>query len=467
MASKFSQLVVLTTALFVSASIHADTHRYQVRVDQELKQVYVKANLAGFVENIRSGSGQSVKSVRNPRSCDGTALKSRWGRLRIRGNNPCLQYEFRLSDGSPFGRRDYKPPSGVEVTAPADWLWLPAMGDTDKVRVEFELPENMHLSTPWKPLSESTYEFGKSPSSGRALIVIGDFAKRELSIPGATLRVSILPGVDAEKMMTWLKASSSDVALVAERFPVPFPQVIVVPVGPNPDGEAVPFGRVVRDGGESVHFFVNPAKPLAEYNGDWTATHEFSHLLLPYVHADEKWISEGLASYYQNVLLGRGGVYSEQNAWQRLHRSFERAKETGGDMSPNGTAHEAFWEARMMIYWSGAAIALMADVELRKQGQSLDSVLGRLRDCCLPSDKIWRGRELFDKLDELSNTSVFGNLYQRHANAPGIPDLSQLYQDLGIVPDGKQVVLLDQAKHRGIRVGILGKRENATQLRKQ
>ena len=47
--------------------------------------------------------------------------------------------------------------------------------------------------------------------------------------------------------------------------------------------------------------------------------------LLPYVVSGEKWISEGFASYYQNVLLARRGVYSESEVWQRLHRAFAQA----------------------------------------------------------------------------------------------------------------------------------------------
>ena len=79
-------------------------------------------------------------------------------------------------------------------------------------------------------------------------------------------------------------------------------------------GSAVPFGHVIRDGGEAVRFFVNDDKPLDKYLGDWTATHEFAHLLLPYIESKQKWISEGFASYYQNVLLARRGVYSEEEA---------------------------------------------------------------------------------------------------------------------------------------------------------
>lgn len=45
----------------------------------------------------------------------------------------------------------------------------------------------------------------------------------------------------------------------------------------------------------------------SELSRDWTATHELSHMLLPYVASRDRWLSESLASYYQNVLRARDG----------------------------------------------------------------------------------------------------------------------------------------------------------------
>ena len=63
---------------------------------------------------------------------------------------------------------------------------------------------------------------------------------------------------------------------------------------------------------------MDPDRPLDDLRTDWTATHEFSHLLLPYVSRRDRWLSEGLASYYQNVLRARDGRLSETDAWRKL-----------------------------------------------------------------------------------------------------------------------------------------------------
>ena len=448
-------------ALLTSCSFNAvaATHEYAIRFDESLETVFVRARLDGYVDSLRTDSQQSSRSARSARHCGGRGLRYRWGRLGVDQENACIRYSFALKDSNPFGRRPFTMPKGLNISSPSDWLYLPKLGSGDSVRVTVTLPDATSFSTPWPHKDGNTFEFGQSPGSGKGLLVVGDFIRDDIEIPGATLRVAILPGAQRGKVLEWLEAASMDVALVSGHFPNPSPQVLVIPASNNPNGEAVPFGRVVRDRGESVHFFINPSKPQKEYLGDWTATHEFAHLLLPYIHSDEKWISEGFASYHQNVLLGRAGVYSEQDAWRRLHRSFSKARKSGGDMSPNSTAHESFWEARMMIYWSGAAIALLADVELRKQGQSLNEVLGKLRDCCLPGDRIWRGRELFQKLDELSDTGIFMSLYDRYADTQGMPNLDGLYQDLGIIPQStNQVTLDDKAPHADIRKSIAGPR---------
>ena len=47
-------------------------------------------------------------------------------------------------------------------------------------------------------------------------------------------------------------------------------------------------------------------------------------------------------------------------------------------------------------------MALAADVQLRSGSggaQSLDTVLGELGRCCLPSGRTWTARELFTRLD--------------------------------------------------------------------
>jgi predicted metalloprotease with PDZ domain len=111
----------------------------------------------------------------------------------------------------------------------------------------------------------------------------------------------------------------------------------------------------------------------------------------------------------------------------------------------------------MKVYWSGAALALMADVALRRRsggGDSLDTVLGELHRCCLPSARTWSGIDLFGKLDEFLDEPVFMPLYRSYANASAFPDARPLLAQLGVLIEDGQVRLDDSATLAALRIGI-------------
>ncbi len=295
----------------------------------------------------------------------------------------------------------------------------------------------------------------------------GDSLVTSAQIPGATLRITVREPIDDDKateIVEWLRTASSDVSLAYGRFPIPATSVVVIPTGRGRWGgdAAVSFGRVVRVGGEKVEFFVNADRPIEEFYKDWTATHEFSHLMLPYVSSRHKWISEGFASYYQNILMARAGRYTAREAWQKLHDGFERGRDSRPELSPNQAAASGVRRARMKIYWSGAALALLADIELRERSggtESLDVVLDRLQVCCLPSRRTWSGPQLFSKLDSLIEEPVFMPLYRRHADTAGFPDVRQALARLGVRTIGGDVRLRDNAELTEIRIAISGRDE--------
>lgn len=251
-----------------------------------------------------------------------------------------------------------------------------------------------------------------------------------IEIPGATLDLEIRGSVDHEntdKLERWVRESANQIVLAYGRFPVPAPRVIVIPSESSRRGSdsPVPFGRVTRSDGETVELYVDVERPLADLSSDWTATHEFSHLLLPRISWRHKWISEGFASYYQNVLMARAGNYTTDQAIEKLTQGFGRGRGSRPELSMNEAAQEGVRQARYKIYWSGAAIALLADVGLRERSggsESLDVVLDRFQRCCLPSQRRWSGPELFTKFDSLIDEPVFMPLYRQHADTAGFPD---------------------------------------------
>jgi predicted metalloprotease with PDZ domain len=257
---------------------------------------------------------------------------------------------------------------------------------------------------------------------------------------GLMLDVVFTESLAAEKerdIRKWVDDVSGSVASVYGRFPNPEAKVVIKPASfrRRLSDSPVPFGRVTRWDGETIELQIDASRPIEEFYADWTATHEFSHLMLPYLNKEGRWISEGFATYYQNVLMARSGNYTPEFAWQRLTDGFARGRNSRPDLSPNQAADIGVRSARMKIYWSGAAIALMADVELRRRSagkESLDSVLGELQLCCLPSARTWSGRRLFERLDSFIDEPLFIPLYRRYAKTTGYPDPALLLRKLGV-----------------------------------
>jgi len=251
-----------------------------------------------------------------------------------------------------------------------------------------------------------------------------------IEAPGATIRIEFESSVDegtARAIIDWIEHVADQVSLPYGRFPVVSPRVLIIPSRSSPwsDSSPVPFGRVTRRGGETVELYVDIDRPIKDMYADWTATHEFSHLLLPRISWRQKWIAEGFASYYQNVLMARAGRYTQDEAIRKLSEGFGRGRNSRPELSPNQAAEEGVRQARYKIYWSGAAIALLADLQLRERSggtESLDSVLGRFQQCCLSSRNYWSGTRFFVKLDSLIDKPVFMPLYRQHADTAGFPD---------------------------------------------
>ncbi|HNP63124.1 MAG TPA: hypothetical protein PKH39_04265 [Woeseiaceae bacterium] len=290
----------------------------------------------------------------------------------------------------------------------------------------------------------------------------GDVIHAQQEVAGATLTIEIRQPVDdekAEKLIEWLCDTARLVNQAYGRFPNPAPRIVVIPSARNSrDGDkAVIFGRVTRRGQETVELFINADRPIDEFYSDWTATHEFSHLMLPLLSQRYRWISEGFASYYQNILMSRSGRYTPELAWQHIGDGFGRGEASRPELTLNEAATSGIRDARMKIYWSGAAIALLADIQLRQRSegrQSLDSVLGQLQQCCLPSSRRWSGVRLFEKLDSFLDEPVFMPLYRQFADTRGFPDMQPVLQSLGIRLGSIEAALDNQQPLSSIRRAI-------------
>ena len=380
-------------------------------------------------------------------------------------DDACVSWRVNLKQATE--QKDYRLAlrlDGSIITDGSLWFWRD--DERRPILVEVVLPRGLSISTPWKEHAtphESTrgntvFRPNPTPASWSSRIAIGDFRVQRIPVAGTELRLATIGRLKArqhETISAWIKETADAVASVYGRFPRQAPQILVIPIGQR--GQAVPWAHVIRGGGIAAEFFIDETRSLESFREDWTATHELSHMLLPYVTRNDRWLSEGLASYYQNVLRARDGRLSEQQAWQKLHSGFERGRAgtSGGSLA---RATRSGWKSTMRVYWSGAAIMLKADSELRLLSggrQSLDSALAALQECCFDRERAWHARELFSELDRITGTSVFTDLYREHVMDDEFPDVEYTFEQLGLVLRSESIRFDPEAPWGRIRYYIM------------
>ncbi len=458
------RLAVLSLGLLWVAA-PSSAHEYVVEVDNSARLLKVRATFDEPVK-VALGSRRAARYVRQLRRCDSDeSLRLRRGRVQT--SERCLQYSVTLNKSANDSRTRERYANVRDiVTNPDNWLMLPNDEDT-LIRVAFVLPKGVNVSVPWQPLEDvafaqpvlaalknsSTtrlegYAFRHREISSNAITAFGRFQRINIPVSGGELRVALLRTkhkTAADKLKHWLSDAAYNVSQAHGKFPMRSTQVVVVPVNDRA-AEPVPFGHVIRNGGEAVQFFVDTDWSVDSFLSDWTATHEFSHLLMPYV--GDRWVSEGFASYYQNVLMARGEVYSPSKAWRKLYEGYGRGRMSAPGMSPRSASMRN--GGLMKVYWSGAAIALMGDVQLRElsdNAESLDTAMRKVRLCCLPSRKAYRDIEFLELLDSKTNYTVFTDLYRDYANSAGFPDVRELFRRMGIRTGGEVTLVNAELAH--------------------
>jgi hypothetical protein len=233
-------------------------------------------------------------------------------------------------------------------------------------------------------------------------------------------------------LQQWAQEAATTLLTASERFPLPRIRTVVRETDSR-DPSPVPWGQTLRRDGVSVLLYVRPDATFEQLRDDWTAVHEFSHLMHPYLGREGRWMAEGLASYYQNVLRARAALMPPDQAWRRLDAGFER-----GRRAPTGVALSSARGrgATMRIYWAGAAYWLQTDLALRERGSSLDAVLAAYARCCLSDRSESTPLAFAQALDRIDGHDLFVRLYHQYAAATEFPDLTTAYRTLGLSGSG-------------------------------
>lgn len=431
-------LTILSVLLFSVTSLSATAFQtdYQIKVSQSLAHFDVKICFDEYVPDaLYNGAWNDNRWLQSAVDAKGRSLKVRDNKMRLKGVKPheCIRYQALLSTDHERRPSNYR--AGKDMIFSNNmWLWQPKnLSVKDQVTLNFKLPKGNHISTPWTPVGAANqttiFRLTPTPYDWDSRSAIGQFNIEPVKVGNQTLLVAALnsKGKRKQEYIDWIKQAAGAIAGINGDYPIDNAQILITPTGAK--REAVPWGEVQRGGSTSAHFFVDSFRPIQEFKDDWTAAHELSHMLVPFIDRDELWLSEGIASYYQNVARAKASMISTETSWQKLLAGFSRGTKAAKKESLSNSS------SIMQMYWGGAAMYLMADVELRKQSnnrQNLGTVLQQFNRCCRPSTQRWGGLELMQKFDELSGSKIFSGLYQSEAQQRRFPDIMPVLNSMGI-----------------------------------
>ena len=459
--------LLLLAALPASAAMV--DYRFAFDPDPGALRARVCTAAGAAVRTFGAGDDAAPKFVSEVARTSGAAVEQQDGSFRARDwkAGECLTYRVDLEAVAAERGLDRGAKVGGDYLSSASlWMLRPRALDREPdAEVAFEIPAGWSLSVPWAPLDDAPhrrFRVGSTSPMWPTMVAIGRFTEEQLVAGTGRVRLAILGDLDAatrDKLHAFVLASATDVAISLPNVFAVAPQLVLIPVPARRD--AVPFGLSVRGGGQGVMVLVNPQADPKQLDRAWTLTHELVHVVHPHLGPDGRWISEGIATYYQNVLRARNGRLTAQEAWDELDSGFARGRADKSGLSLVATSEEMDEGHHYMRgYWSGAALMLRADLALRTRKENpttLDAALNTYLDCCRASEKGAEVGDFLAALDRAVGGHTFVTLFRELANSSDFPDLKAEYATLGIESRPDHVARDEDPRRVALRMAIMGK----------
>jgi hypothetical protein len=276
-------------------------------------------------------------------------------------------------------------------------------------------------------------------------------AADELHAGGAVLHVEFdhtaFAGGTAP-VLEWVTRSADIVSRYYTRFPTASATIRLEPQS----GGGVHGGKTFANPDAYIRVQLGREVTATQLLSDWVLVHEMTHLALPDTGEEHAWLSEGLATYVEGVARVQAGNRSEAEVWAEEMRSMPRGLPQAGD---RGLDHTHTWGR---TYWGGAMFCLLADVGIRRSTQLRFGLQQALRAVLRESGGLatdWPIERVLRSGDGAVGTRTLEELYAQMKDAPVAPDLMALWRELGILPEGDSVRLVDDAPLAAVRHAIM------------
>jgi len=252
---------------------------------------------------------------------------------------------------------------------------------------------------------------------------------------------------DAE-ILVWVRRSADIVSRYYTRFPA---RRAAIRLAPQP-GEGVHGGKSFANPNAYIRVQLGREVSAAELRTDWVLVHEMTHLALPDTGETHAWLSEGVATYVEGIARVHAGNRSEADVWAEEMRSMPRGLPEPGD---RGLDHTHTWGR---TYWGGAMFCLLADVDIRRRTELRFGLQHALRAILNESGGLaadWPIERVLRTGDAAVGTRTLEDLYAQMRDKPVTPDLVALWRELGVLPAGNSVKLVDDAPLAPVRQAIM------------
>lgn len=340
------------------------------------------------------------------------------------------------------------------------------------IAVDFNLPKEWHVSTPWKKTTNNEHSYQPTTYSDLIDAMIFAGKHKEVSLKRADFELVFALGstatMDQEEIYKNLAEGVLDYYIgLMGGIPNPSPDnpfhkaVVVICSADTADGEAIGNNisiLIERDGDEF-------SKVIPRF----IFAHEFFHLWNGKSFApealDSEWFKEGFSNYYTLKALRHVGFLNDTTFLDFLSNFFYQRYNNDpgiGQLSmTNGNAKHDHWG---LIYGGGLLVSMAQDILIRKatnNEKSIDDLMRFFYSKYGGSNTNYSQKELLDTISALSQNSE-PDFYKKYILGTEKLPIENYLSQAGLhaeVVNGKLVLSIDETaseKEKAILKGVFG-----------
>jgi len=248
-------------------------------------------------------------------------------------------------------------------------------------------------------------------------------------------------------VQSWLELNVCAIKAYYGRFPIQELALILRPV----EGSAeISYGQAMPGEMPRITMYVGTKADAEEFRSSWVMCHEMTHITFPSLEREHHWLEEGIATYVEPIARAMTGIISVESVW------FDLVNKTPDAFANTESGLDGVRDFRR-IYWGGALFCLLADIEIRRTTGNNHSLQEALQAIMKQEGTMNNDRDILTVL-RCGDKKVCGNilekLYGKMGKEAFKPNLTKLWQDLGIERVGETVRFRDDAPLATIRKSI-------------